>query len=64
MLDRRDFCVFWPGALSKNHPWLVILRADVYTRKRFSESVGSRFGGPGQKALPATNEFTLLWIFA
>ena len=34
------------------------------TRKCFSEPEGTRFGGPGQKALPSMNEFTLLWIFA
>ena len=56
--------VFWPGALSTRHPWRAIVRADVYTRNRFSESVGSWFSGPRQKALPAMNEFTLLWIFA
>ena len=31
---------------------------DVYTRHRFSESLGSRLGGPGQKGLQAMNEFT------
>ena len=36
---------------------------DVYTRHRFSESLGSRLGGPGQKALQATNEFTLFVDF-
>ena len=41
-----DFCVFWPGALSTRHPWRAIARADVCTRNRFSEFVGSRFGGP------------------
>ena len=41
-----------------------IVQDDVYTRKCFSESEGTRFGGPGQKALPSMNEFTLLWIFA
>ena len=41
-----------------------IVRDDVYTRKCFSESEGTRFGGPGRKALPSMNEFTLLWIFA
>ena len=59
-----DFCAFWPGALSTRHPWCAIALADVYTCNRFSESVGLRFSGPRQKALPATNEFTLLWIFA
>ena len=39
-------------------------RFDLYTRNHFLESMGSRFGGPGQKALQAMNEFTLLWIFA
>ena len=37
---------------------------DVYTRHRFSESLGSRLGGPGQKALQAMNEFTLFVDFA
>ena len=32
--------------------------------KCFSESMGPRFGSPGQKALTAMNEFTLFWIFA
>ena len=36
---------------------------DVYTRYRFSESLGSRLGGPGQKALQAMNEFTLFVDF-
>ena len=51
-----DFCVFWPGALSTRHPWRAIVRADVYTRKCFLESMGSLFGSPRQKAI---NEFTL-----
>ena len=34
-----------------------IVQDDVYTRKCFSESEGTRFGGPGQKALPSMNEF-------
>ena len=59
-----DFCVFWPGALSTCHPWRAIALADVYTHNRFTESMGSRFGGPGQKALPAMNKFTLLRFFA
>ena len=29
----------------------AIMAIDVYTRHRFSESLGSRLGGPGQKAL-------------
>ena len=32
-------------------------------RDHFSESMGSRFGGPGQKALQAMNEFTLFVDF-
>ena len=59
-----DFCVFWPGALLTRHPWRAIALADVCTHKCFSASMGSRFSSPGQKALPAMNEFTLLWIFA
>ena len=53
------FLRVWPGALSTCHTWCAIVRPDVYTRNRFSESMGSRFGGPGQKALQAMNEFTL-----
>ena len=41
-----------------------IVPDDVYTRKCSSESEGTRFSGPGQKALPSMNDFTLLWIFA
>ena len=37
--------------------------ADVYTRNRFSESMGSRLGGPGQMALQTTSEFTLFVDF-
>ena len=36
---------------------------DAYTRNCFSESMGSRFGGPGQKALQTMNEFTLFVDF-
>ena len=39
--------------------WRVIVPLDLYTHNRFSESMGSRFGGPGQKALQAMNEFAL-----
>ena len=42
------------------HPIMAI---DVYTHYRFSESLGSRLGGPGQKALQAMNEFTLFVDF-
>ena len=41
----------------------AIMAIDVYTRHRFSESLGSRLGGPGQKALQAMNEFTLFVDF-
>ena len=57
------FLRVWPGAVSTRHTWRDIVRDDMYTRKCFSESKGTRFGGPGQKALPSMNEFTLLWIF-
>ena len=50
--------------MSTRHMWRDIVRDDVYTCKCFSESEATRFGGPGQKALPSMNEFTLLWIFA
>ena len=46
----------WPGVVSTRHTWRDIVRDDVYTRKCFSESEGTRFGGPGQKALPPANE--------
>ena len=39
--------------------WHAIMAVDVYTRHCFSESVGPRLGGPGQKALQAMNSFTL-----
>ena len=53
-----------PEAMSTRHSWLWQTLDDVYTRRCFSESEGTRFGAPGQKALPSVNEFTLLWIFA
>ena len=59
----RFSCVL-VGALSTRHAWGAIVAFDLYTRNRFSESMGSRFGGPGQKVLQAMNEFTLLLIFA
>ena len=43
--------------------WRFIVAIDVYTRNRFSEFLGSRLGGPGQKALQAMNEFTLFVDF-
>ena len=57
------FLRVWPGAVSTCHTWHDIVRDDMYTCKCFSESEGTRFGGPGQKALPSMNEFTLLWNF-
>ena len=53
-----------PEAVSTRHSWLWQTLDDVYTRQCFSEFEGTRFGAPGQKALPSVNEFTLLWIFA
>ena len=35
----------------------------LYTRNHFSESMGLQFGGPGQKALQAMNEFALFVDF-
>ena len=52
-----------PEAVSTRHSWLWQKLDDVYTRRCFSESEWTRFGAPGQKALPSVNEFTLLWIF-
>ena len=59
----RFLCVL-AGALSTRHAWRAIVALDLYTRQSFSKSMGSQFDGPGQKALQAMNEFTLLWIFA
>ena len=53
----------WPGALSTHHTWRTIVRPDVYTRNCLSESMGLRFGGPGQKALQTMTEFTLFVDF-
>ena len=58
----RFLCV-WPGDLSTCHVWRATVAADVYTRNRFPESMWSRFGGPGQKALQTMNEFTLFVDF-
>ena len=55
--DRRD-------VLTRIPVFCEIVRDGVYTRKCFSESEGTRFGGPRQKALPSMNEFTLLCFFA
>ena len=45
-----------PEAVSTRHSWLRQTLDDVYTRQCFSESEGTRFGAPGQKALPSVNE--------
>ena len=58
------FLRVFPEAVSTRHSWLWQTLDDVYTRRCFAESEGTRFGAPGQKALPSVNEFTLLWIFA
>ena len=58
-----DLCVFWrepcQHATHAVPSWHL-----TCTHNRLLESLGSRFGSPGQKALPAINKFTLLWIFA
>ena len=51
----------WPGAVSTHGRDIV--QDDMYTRKCFSESEGTRFSGPGQKALLSMNEFTLFDCF-
>ena len=57
------FLHVWPGALSTRHAWRAIVLPDVYTCNCFSESMGSRFDGPGHKALQTMNEFTLFVDF-
>ena len=63
---KHAFCFLrvFPEAVSTRHSWLWQTLDDVYTRRCFAESEGTRFGAPGQKALPSVNEFTLLWNFA
>ena len=46
--SKRFLCVL-AGALSTRHTWHAIVALDLYTRNRFSESMRSQFGGPGQK---------------
>ena len=55
--------LFWvmPEVVSTHHSWLWQTLDDVYTRRCFSESEGTRFGAPGQKALPSGNEW-LEWV--
>ena len=50
----RFLCVL-AGALSTRHAWRVIVALDlyIYIHAIVSESMGSQFGGPGQKALQA-----------
>ena len=57
---RTAFCFLRvrPEAVSTRHSWLWQTLDDVYTRRCFSESQGTRFGAPGQKALPSGNEWT------
>ena len=57
---KHAFCFFLvrPEAVSTRHSWLWQTLDDVYTRRCFSESEGTRFGAPGQKALPSGNEWT------
>ena len=57
--------VFWEFCWSRVNTPLVAVTTldDVYTRRCFSESKGTRFGAPGQKALPSVNEFTLFVDF-
>ena len=60
--------IFWGGReggcrtswVVNEFTWLWQTLDDVYTHRCFSESERTRFGAPGQKALPSMNEFTLL----
>ena len=56
---KHAFCFFrvMPEAVSTCHSWLWQTLDDVYTRRCFSESEGTRFGAPGQMALPSGNEW-------
>ena len=56
---KHAFCFLrvMPEAVSTRHSWLWQTLDDVYTRRCFSESEGTRFGAPGQKALPSGNEW-------
>ena len=51
------FCEFCRESCQHVTCGLDIVQDDVYTRKCFSESEETRFGGPRQKALPGINEF-------
>ena len=56
---KHAFCFLrvLPEAVSTRHSWLWQTLDDVYTRRCFSESEGTRFGTPGQKALLSGNEW-------
>ena len=56
---KHAFCFFRvrPEAVSTRHSWLWQTLDDVYTRRCFSESEGTRIGAPGQKALSSVNEW-------
>ena len=56
---KHTFCFLRvrPEAMSTRHSRLWQTLDDVYTRRCFSESEGTRFGAPGQKALPSGNEW-------
>ena len=58
------FCEFCPGPCQHATRGRDIVQDDVYTRKCFLMSKGTRFVGSGQKGLLSMNEFNLLWIFA
>ena len=56
---KHAFCFLrvMPEVVSTRHSWLWQTLDDVYTRRCFSESDGTCFGAPGQKALPSGNEW-------
>ena len=60
---RHVWCAIMAIDVYTRHVWCAIMAIDVYTRHRFLESLGSRLGGPGQRALQAMNEFTLFVDF-
>ena len=57
-----DFCKFCRKTC-QHATWHAIIAADVYTRNHFSESMGSRLGGPGQMTLQTMSEFTFFVDF-
>ena len=66
-MDTQKFYSLIIGGLLNTHSDFcvcqAIVRPDVYTRNCFSETMGSRFGGPGQTALETMNEFTFFKRF-